>query len=568
MLFTVVGCIKSLGVFYVDFGWPLLSGSTAMESVMERMGYRKWTSVPRIILWECKYWLLPVVALATLVRFHDLTEPTIWFDEAFSALLSAYPPSLIWFHAAHDVHPPLYYLLLHGWMAMVGNGVFAVRSLSVFVGVVTVVLGAWLACLVATRRAACLATLLLALLPIAVRYSQEVRMYALLGVWTMGATIALYYWVKNPQRHHCLILYVLLIVAGLYTHYFAAFCLLSHWLYLLFLFRFEPPDGHLISRSGWWLANGAMVILYLPWVPELIVQFSHSLPLVGWVSPPSRFSLPSMIWQFLTLNDGLDLPWLSYVTLPLMIAGASVWLVWHDTGHHKLTALLVMYTWAPALVVFFISFQHSFFNTRYFVFAASGLPLILAITVDQLMRRYQVSALLLLVLLLGMEGVGLSNVYAQRSKLNYFGRQFNDQVGRTVEEINQRFEVGDRIVVDAMFWYLSVLYYNKTSAQPQLYAPAGSSTYLGRGDERGGGTFFYQDNDSVYLYSLGSLPPDTKRVWLMSASSADGLITVPHNWRQVSVLNGGDTQVKLYVLCSPVVATASQSTTNKTCTEN
>ncbi|MSE24761.1 hypothetical protein GKC32_09940, partial [Lactobacillus curvatus] len=84
-------------------------------------------------------------------------------------------------------------------------------------------------------RAAVLAGILLALLPTAVRYSQEVRMYSLLGVWLLAATLALVYWVRQPERKRYLVAYALLMTAAFYTHYFTALCVLVHWSWLLLL---------------------------------------------------------------------------------------------------------------------------------------------------------------------------------------------------------------------------------------------------------------------------------------------------------------------------------------------
>lgn len=173
-------------------------------------------------------WILLIILVAAGVRFYDLGKPAIWADEGFTLLLSSYSPSQILFHTARDVHPPLYYLLLHEWMNLFGQGVFAARSLSALADVVTVGLGIWLVRLVSTQRAAMLAGTMLALLPIAVRYSQEIRMYALLALLMVSATIAFVYWVKGSGRHWPLAIYTLLMVAGFYTHYFAAVCMAAH----------------------------------------------------------------------------------------------------------------------------------------------------------------------------------------------------------------------------------------------------------------------------------------------------------------------------------------------------
>ena len=143
---------------------------------------------------------MPILALALAVRFYGLTAAAIWGDEGSSLLLAQYAAVDLWFHAAHDVHPPLYFFLLRGWIELFGDGIWSIRSMSAIPGVVVVGLGIWLVRQLSTRRAAVLAGVLLALFPSAVRYSQEVRMYSLLAVWLLGATLALVYWVRQPER--------------------------------------------------------------------------------------------------------------------------------------------------------------------------------------------------------------------------------------------------------------------------------------------------------------------------------------------------------------------------------
>jgi len=66
-------------------------------------------------------------------------------------------------------------------MLLFGNGVLAARSLSALADVGTLLLCIKLMSLVTTRKATWIAAVLLASLPMSVRYSQEVRMYTLLG---------------------------------------------------------------------------------------------------------------------------------------------------------------------------------------------------------------------------------------------------------------------------------------------------------------------------------------------------------------------------------------------------
>lgn len=109
--------------------------------------------------------VLAILLISTALRLHHVTLPVIWLDEAFSALISHLPPEQILFHTARDVHPPLYYLILHYWMQGFGDAPLALRSFSVCAGVATVGIGMLLARQLASWRAAVIAGLLLAFFP-------------------------------------------------------------------------------------------------------------------------------------------------------------------------------------------------------------------------------------------------------------------------------------------------------------------------------------------------------------------------------------------------------------------
>lgn len=495
--------------------------------------------IHRIALWAREYWLLPIVMLAALVRFYGSTTTAIWCDEGSSLLMSQYSPALIWFHSAHDVHPPLYYLLLHVWMGVFGNGIFSIRAMSVLPGIITVALGMWLVHLTATRRAAVLAGVLLALLPIAVRYSQEVRMYSLMGLWLIGATIALVYWVKNPDRHRYLVIYVLLMAASFYTHYFTGLCVLSHWFYL-FVIRNERH--RLVTRPAWWIANALIVLLYAPWIPSLVDQLQHLDQLkvggdVGWVPPVTLYSLPSAIWQYLILADGLNLAWPLYAAIPLAMALVAGTVALRDRGPYKFHVLLVTYTFLPLVIIFLVSFAAPLLVERYLMFSALGLPMVLAIAIDKLERHFRYVAIAMLVGVMGVELVGLNNDYSVDDK----------QFDTLVSYVNQHYAASDRIVVSDLFWYFSYVYYNRTGSEPLLYTPKLANGTSGRPNNYGFGTLVDQHADKIYLDSLDALPAGSARVWLISNSEPpDDFSSIPDNWTKVTELKVGDTKARLY----------------------
>lgn len=495
--------------------------------------------------WLGGYWFLSILAVATFVRFYDLTAAAIWGDEGSSLLMSQYSLAGIWFHAAHDVHPPLYFVILHGWIELFGDGIFSIRCLSALPGIATVALGVWLTRLIASRRAALLAGTLLALLPTAVRYSQEVRMYSLLGLWLLGATIALVYWVKHPDRTRYLSIYAFLMTAAFYTHYFTTLCVLAHWSYLLVL-RWQPASPRrYINRPAWWLANAAIVLLYLSWVPGLVDLVRHIDELkangdVGWELPVTFDALPSMIWSFLLQDDGETLPWPLFAALPLLLLGVVGWVVVTDRSRYRWSALLAIYAGLPLLTVFGVSFISPVFIERYLTAYAVAFPLLIALACERWYRHLRGLALVVLMLFAGTELAGLNNNIAVDA---------NDQINVMVDYVNQHYAPGDRIVISDLLWYLSYVYYNRTGAQPLLYTPPTAEGGSSRPNAYGFGTLVEAQAPGIYLDSLATLSRGTGRVWLISTDDQpDEFAPLPAGWRMLGETAAGNARARVFVV--------------------
>lgn len=496
--------------------------------------------------WLSRLWWLPILGLAMALRFYGLTAAAIWGDEGSSLLLSEYALDDLWFHAAHDVHPPLYFFMLRGWIELFGDGIWSIRGMSATPGVVVVGLGIWLTRQLSTQRAAVLAGVLLALLPTAVRYSQEVRMYALLGVWLLGATLALVYWVRQPARMRYLATYVLLMCAGFYTHYFTALCVLVHWAWLAVLCNAQQPGERLIARRQWWLANVAIVLLYLPWLPNLLDLVQHVDQLkvggdIGWEEPVGLLSVPSMIWQFVLQDEGLDFWRPLFWLFPLLLIAAVGMTAWRDREPDRPAVLLALFFLLPLLLVYGVSFISPVFIERYLTVYALALPMLVAVLIDRLPSRLSLLGAALFVLFVGVEVLGLKNNFTVDE---------HDQFNVPVEFVNRNYQEGDRIVLSDMMWYLSYVYYDQTDAQLQLYTPPKPNGTPTRPNAYGFGTLVDQDGGRIYLDRLSELPVNTRRVWLISGNEApDDFAPLPEGWRLISQQDGGGARARLYVLC-------------------
>jgi len=496
--------------------------------------------------WLSRLWWVPILALAIATRFYGLTAAAIWGDEGSSLLLSEYAVDDLWFHAAHDVHPPLYFFMLRGWIELFGDGIWSIRAMSAIPGVVAVGLGVWLMRQLSTRRAAALAGVLLALFPSAVRYSQEVRMYSLLAVWLLGATLALVYWVRQPERTRCLVAYVLLMAAGFYTHYFTALCVLVHWAWLGVLCRSQAPGQRLLTRPVWWCANAAIVALYLPWLPNLLDLVQHVEQLkvggdIGWEDPVTLTSVPSMIWQFVLQDEGVGFWAPLFWLFPLSLVAAVAVTVWKERDSYSPACLLALFFMLPLLVVYGVSFVSPVFIERYLTVYALGLPMLIALAIERLPTRLSWLGAALLVVFVGVELLGLKNNATV---------DVHDQFNVPVEFVNRNYQEGDRIVLSDMMWYLSYVYYDQTDAQLQLYTPPKPDGTPTRPNAYGFGTLVDQDGGRIYLDRLSALPAQTRRVWLISSNEMpDDFAPIPDGWRQVLQQDGGGARARLFLLC-------------------
>jgi mannosyltransferase len=232
------------------------------------------------------------VVLGAVLRFW--TTSKLWLDEAQSVNISSQPLSQLVHYLRNDGAPPLYYSLLHVWMGLVGHSDFDVRSLS---GVLSVLaLGAAYG---AARRwwgnqIALVALAVLAVLPFAVYYGTETRMYAL--VMLESATLL---WVLrchlDRPRWGTAVGVAVIGAALLYTQYWGIYLLLVVGCYVVLRWWFVRAAKSLAELSGAFALAGSLV-LWLPWLPIFYEQKLHTG--TPWSLPPGISQIFTWIVDF------------------------------------------------------------------------------------------------------------------------------------------------------------------------------------------------------------------------------------------------------------------------------
>ena len=210
-----------------------------------------------------------VVVVGVALRF--LTSSHLWLDEALTVNIAKLPLSRIPDALRHDGSPPLYYLLLHWWIAAFGAGDIAVRALSAVLAIATLPL-IWLAGQrLGGRRVAVAALVLLASSPFASRFATEARMYSLLGLLAVAGYLCLQRLIDRPSLGSAA---GVAVASGLLllTHYWSIYLLATVALMILVRARRRRDRGALLPLAA--MAAGGL--LFVPWLADFAYQVTHT----------------------------------------------------------------------------------------------------------------------------------------------------------------------------------------------------------------------------------------------------------------------------------------------------
>ncbi len=200
--------------------------------------------------------------LAFTLYTYRLDVKPLWWDEGFSIYVAQLPLGDLLSATAADVHPPVYYVLLNGWMAMAGASPFSTRFFSVLTGMLTIPLLYVTAQRLDGKRAGMLAATLSAVAPFVFYYDREIRMYSLGILLAMLATYAFLRILTDLQTARIWwLVYLLSISLGVSTQYVFALLPMAHAAALLLTYR---QSSTILKR--WLIAMLLAGVLLAPWL--------------------------------------------------------------------------------------------------------------------------------------------------------------------------------------------------------------------------------------------------------------------------------------------------------------
>ncbi len=329
-----------------------------------------------------------------------------WRDEAFTAILAKQKLINILFLTSHDFNPPLYYLLVHFWMKLLGSSEIAIRSLSLlfYIGTLIAVFLLMENVFKFSAKKAYAYLFVVFFNPLLLYNAFEARMYAMLAFL---ATLSWYFLKRGKPKS-----YIIITVLGLYTHYFMVLVVASQLFYI--------ASSHFLKKRGKlqdYKEIGVSLLLFVPWL--LFLFFTrNTIQDRFWILPPqfeTYTHMPSLLYTGYEFYFEFFKPYLIGLTIFFNIVPLyGLYLLRHQREKYRdIFLLLTSWTFIPVFITFGLSFIKPLFLPRYLIASSVGLSMFLIYVIDEFPRLIGV---LLTVILLFYSSLYLSLHIKNRAK--------------------------------------------------------------------------------------------------------------------------------------------------------
>ena len=426
-----------------------------------------------------------IVLLALGLRAYRLDAQSLWADEGNSAALAGRDLLTIARDAAHDIHPPLYYYLLHFWVRFLGTSEFALRSLSALLGTFLVVLTFLLGRLLFDAKIGLVAAFLSAISPFQVYYSQETRMYILTALLSTLSVFLFIRLVKAQASEEAgdqgrtffplvaSLPYILVTTLALYTHYFAfTILLVENVAYGLWLIADGRWRQHGLIRR-WVILQLCVVALYLPWL-MLAWRQLRTWPAIS--EPLTLASLAQQVFEVFSLGLSVDMKAVASLLWGFAIVFAAGLIIGRENEGKEgrveenfALGLTLAYFTLPLLTMYLICLRRPMYDPKFLLLATPAFHLILARGIigpwERILKHPAFSFQLpvsILWLIASLLFIAAASVYSLH---NYYfdPRYARDDYRGIAQYIEATAEEGDAILINAPGQVEIFTYYYKGS---------------------------------------------------------------------------------------------------------
>jgi len=269
-----------------------------------------------------------VLLLGFSLRLLRLGHHGLFLDEAWSWATAQMTPLEIFRLSLRDPHPPLYYLLLKGFLVLLPDSEAGLRAFSLLASMLALAT-VWLAVFRWWgARAATYAGCLMAVSSFDLYYAQETRMYTLLAALWLLAYVLLA--LAMQGRHGLLLVWGGVNALMAWTHYYGLLVAATQAAFALIFWAWHRWRAGNDTLPGRWLGLGLLLTL-IGSLPSLLVFWSFRSGNAGGAWVPQLQDLPGLfalgsVGLTAARSHFLDAPHL--VWPPLESWSLGVWVLW------------------------------------------------------------------------------------------------------------------------------------------------------------------------------------------------------------------------------------------------
>lgn len=421
--------------------------------------------------------IVPVFLILLYIGLCALNiNSSTWFDESYSAYLIRGNFFDIWSMTSIDVHPPLFYFLLKLWSFIAGTSLVALRSMSVFFGVVSIILLFRLLHRHFNLTTAIIGSFFFTLSPMFIRYGQEMRMYTIVIALVIAATDVMLCALdaKNPKKSRRLwFLYAILIALGMWTHYFTALAWIAQLVYILYRQDIFTKGGlkkfwqDKTRRNLMLQTYGLAIVCYIPWIPFFLKQ-SASVQGGFWIGPVNLEAVVNFFSESLLYVAPRELKdWLLPLTIALLILtiflSIRVYRQANKESREKLLAILALIFVPPiTLVILSLPPLSPVYMTRYMIFSLALAWVFCGIIISATLAQSRKHKLTIITAL-------LLTTCAVMGIINVTNREPNGYVGYTVQDIMSIAQPGEPLLMHSDWNYYDAVVYDSAEHPVVFY---------------------------------------------------------------------------------------------------
>lgn len=395
--------------------------------------------------------LVLILCLSVILRFYHIDYQSIWLDEICS-IIEANPETqwkdLEGTIMVSDPHPPLYFAIMKVLFQIFGYTSFVARTFSAVVGVLGVYAMYLLGKAIGTYKTGLLAAFLLAINSFHIYYSQEVRMYALLLLFTILSFYRLVLFLKNSTYKNAL-LYGFLTGLMLLTQFFGLFVLASQ-LFLLLIVLIRKEKSIRMTYFKQLIVSG--VIMIVSFLPALTIFIATTKKKYAAIQPTTIDTILLIFKDFVQHSSIL----LFIYSLVLLFVIYYLIKNWKDEKN-KMEIYLLIFLWI--IITLAIPIIRSYLVTpmivsRYFITILPAFILLIAIGILKI--RKSILQVLFLIF------ITICTLYELFIAQDYYNKIAKTQFREISEYIKKENKDNDQVVSN-LSWYLTY-FFNKNQS--------------------------------------------------------------------------------------------------------